>query len=713
MSTDAPGTATIASSVALPSIRADGPCLTGTLRGLSMPLVAIEKIKSDALDLLARIVSVYSSEIASGEVGADGAAKAGPAIPVKPCTGLLYGRIQSGKTVAMIGLVAAAIDNGFRVIVVLTSDNLALVSQTTGRFEALVGPIAIDALNRDSWSTDNKHIAKHLANSGVVFVCSKNTKRLDDLIDFLGKIEAPNYPALILDDEADQATLDTNLARRSRAEKKGLPSVDPTAINERVVQELSKSLRHHVFLQVTATPYALLLQSVGAKLRPSFVRLLEPGVGYTGGEHFFEAKHLEGPSPPLVYVPDDESSSIRDGAADAPDGLRQAIAFFLVAAAAQGLTEPGASNASQNFLCHTSQLRAQHQTLEALVRNYVDRVGDHIDARGGEGLDRLHRAYDELRRTVPDPPPLGAIIEQVGRRLVGRKVVVVNAEANATLGRGLNFIVGGNILGRGVTIENLLVTYYLREPKIGQMDTMLQHARMYGYRASLMHLTRVFLPRQLAVRFHEIHRIEYRLRRQLAAADMGKQIVVEKATNLNPTRRTVLDPSYIDAFDAEDQIFPIYPDFATSPSEYKRIETIVKRLVGGALSTKPQLIAIDYAELLALVDEFPYGEKEASSSWIPGVLRRVLEKQRERCHETAFLYTRKMNRRTSVFATGALSGEELSHLRSQPGPVFCAFRDDGKGIPDLVPAASEFWYPTLVLDRNMPSLIVNTTPDGF
>ncbi len=673
-----------------------------------MPPGAVEKVRTDALDLLGRVVGVYAQEIAPGEVGADGSGKAGASTPKTP-TGLLYGRIQSGKTVAMIGLVAAAIDNGFRVIVVLTSDNLTLVSQTTERFTALDGPLAVDALKKD-WAEDHKHIAKHLAKSGVVFVCSKNSKRLDDLIALLNQVGAPNYPSLVLDDEADQATLDTNLAKNSRAAEKGDELADPTAIHERVVKQLSTSLRHHVFVQVTATPYALLLQSVGSKLRPRFTRLLEPGEGYTGGEYFFEAEHLEGPKPPLEYVADDESSVIEQGATDAPEGLRQAIAFFLVAAAAQAIDDPERAKSGQNFLCHTSQLRTQHATLEALVRDYIDRVGDHVDAGAGEGVDRLQRARADLLRTHPSAAPIEAIIAHIGRALVSRRIVVFNAGADAKLGKGLNLIIGGNILGRGVTIENLLVTYYLREPKLGQMDTMLQHARMYGYRSKLMHLTRVFLPRQLAVRFHEIHMIEKRLRRQLVGADMGKQIVIEKAANILPTRRAVLDPTYIDAFDAEEQVFPVYPDLQLSKGKHQAILSKVQELVGGQLRTEPQLAEIGFDDLYWLINEFPYGGKGASSSWIPSVLRQVLEKQQKRRGIKAFIYTRSMSRKTEIFTTGALSGVELKKLRSQEGPVFCAFRDNGAAMePGPVKA---FWYPSLVLDSNMPSLIINTTPHG-
>lgn len=707
------GSATV-TSAPMPSLRTDGPCLQGTLNNLGsgakpMSAPALVKIKVDALDMLGSVVSVYERQIATGEVGADGSGAASATIPTVPSTGLLYGRIQSGKTVAMIALVAAAMDNGFRVVVVLTSDNTKLVSQTTERFNALEGPIAVDALKPNEWETDHKHIGRHLARSGAVFVCSKNTTRLDALLAFLARIGAPDYPALILDDEADQATLDANLAKNSRAKSKNRELVDPTAIYRRVVESLRGTLRHQVFLQVTATPYALLLQTVGSELRPSFVRLLEPGDGYTGGEHFFEAHHIEGPNPPLAYVPDDEREEIINAPGHPPVGLQNAIAFFLVAAGAQGIVDPAAARAGQNFLCHTSQLRNQHRILEGMIREHLERLGDDLESSKPGALHALQQARLELEKTCADVPPLQAIIDHLNGRLGGRKIVVVNAEADAQPGKSLNFIVGGNILGRGVTIDNLLVTYYLREPKTGQMDTMLQHARMYGYRAKIMPWTRVFLPELLAYRFHEIHDIERRLRRQLSNADMGRPIAVEKAPNLNPTRRAVLDPNYIDSFDAEDQIYPLYPDFTLTPTAYERIGQTIKRLLDGDLGTVgPHPIPFD--ALLALVDDFPFDSSKGSSKWIPGVIRRVLEKQRERCDGRAYLYSRSMSRRKPFLATGALEGKVLKELRDLDGPTFCAFRDDGTAMREH--KIMKYWYPTVVLDKNTPSLIINTTPHG-
>src|SRR5262249_21244073 len=127
----------------------DGACLTGTLENLReggrgakpMSDAALVKVRADALAFLDEALRAYAANVAVGEVGANGSARATDAHPRggRCPTGLLYGRIQSGKTVAMISFAAAALDNGFRVVVVLTSDFLKLIEQTADRFGALAG----------------------------------------------------------------------------------------------------------------------------------------------------------------------------------------------------------------------------------------------------------------------------------------------------------------------------------------------------------------------------------------------------------------------------------------------------------------------------------------------------------------------------------------------------------------------------------------------
>jgi hypothetical protein len=704
---------------------ADGPCLTGTLASLleghgarPMPEASLGKIRADALGLLEDVLRAYERDVAHGEIGANGSARASTAAPLaQSCpTGLLYGRIQSGKTVAMITFAAAALDNGFRVIVVLTSDFVKLVEQTADRFRALSGALVRDSLHSDEWARDAPHVSKYIAEHGIVFICAKNNQHLGKLVEFLDEIGAQNYPALVLDDEADQATLDTTTSTRAQG-KPNAPKKS-SAIHRRTVQNddpteegqsVRQRLRHHVFVQVTATPYALLLQNVANPLRPSFARLLQPGDGYTGGEAFFDVQHVENPEgePPLYFVEPHESDEIEQGST--PDGLRKAIAFFLVAAGAQNVVAPSTRTAGQNFLCHTSHKTMEHDRLADLIREYVGKIGDDLrkpDLPGETGM-RLQWAYDELRRTMSNRPPLPEILAQIRRRIPRRNVPVVNsANSPVDFGRELNFIVGGNILGRGLTIENLLVTYYLRRAKISQMDTVLQHARMYGYRQSIMQFTRVFLAEDLAAKFHHIHTAEQSLRRQLERVEARSPVAVATLSRLRATRLNVLDTGSLYAYEPEQQVYPGLPAFGERANSQVREK--VAAAFGGAL-VAGKFVQVPVETVVGLVEAMPYDVTEPNA-WRPELLVRVLRAIAPEGNDEGFVYYRPMSRKSKtghVISIGnAPWGEEVTRARGLGRPVLFAFYDDGKGMPS-VSKGTGFWYPTLVLPPNMANHVFN------
>src|SRR6185295_16951356 len=111
-----------------------------------------------------------------------------------------------------------------------------------------------------------------------------------------------------------------------------------------------------------------------------------------------------------------------------------------------------------------------------------------------------------------------------------------------------NLFVGGNKLGRGVTIKNLLVSYYGRHPKKPQADTVLQHARMYGYRRKDIGLLRLFLPPPLHVVFKAINKMEKGLR-DLIARQPGEEFRgIYLEGGLNPTRKNILAPGAIGVY---------------------------------------------------------------------------------------------------------------------------------------------------------------------
>ena len=259
-----------------PVVVVDGPCLRKTMARISdMPEEALAKVCRQSERLVARVLGTYAAEFGPGEVGLDGSARAGTnrAEDLGP-TGLLYGRIQSGKTLAMISFTAMAVDNGFRVIVVLTTNFLELVQQTKDRFNDLGRVLVRASTDPDEWTKDAEieHLKNTVPKRGLVMICAKHAGHLEKVNGLLAKIGGADLPALILDDEADQASLDNNERKRSRS--KSPVDVKATAVHAAIF-EIRKDLRHHVFLQVTATPYALLLQRVSSPLRPKFTFLLK------------------------------------------------------------------------------------------------------------------------------------------------------------------------------------------------------------------------------------------------------------------------------------------------------------------------------------------------------------------------------------------------------------------------------------------------------
>ena len=321
---------------------------------------------------------------------------------------------------------------------------------------------------------------------------------------------------------------------------------------------------------------------------------------------------------------------------------------------------------------------------------------------------RLHWGYAELKRTIEDLPDFDQILERISKRLPRREVPVVNsANSPVDFTRELNFIVGGNILGRGLTIDNLLVTYYLRRAKTSQMDTVLQHARMFGYRRSIMPYTRVFLPNSLGGRFHFIHVAEQRLRKQLAASGGAGRVVVETMNALRATRLSVLDTGNLAAYEAGEHVYPGAASFASKDvRRVSEVEEALKEAVGGSLQEN-KYVPVKIDVLIDLLPRLPFDAGEPNM-WDPSMLTRLLKRLLQKPNAQGFIYFRPIKRKTRYLSTGVLSGDELREARGKGGPVLCAFRDEGRLIPKEV-NGKRYWYPTLVLPEDMPTQLFNVT----
>lgn len=715
------GEARIGASASSVQIVTNGVCLTETLaalergeRGSPLSAKALAAITTQAAEVLESIVAAYAQDVASGEVGADGEGRAGPAAPIvgKAPTGLLYGRVQSGKTAAMIISTAMAIDNNFKIIVVLTSNNIRLVKQTAERFQALDGALVYSSVEAEAgeyrWQADKDNIRRYCSDRGVVFVCAKEDNHLKSLIRFLQEISASDYPAIILDDEADHATPDTQTAARAR----GRPVRQSSTTFRLVVENdnpsepglsLREALPHNVFLQVTATPIGLLLQHLDNPLRPAFTRLLQPGEGYTGGEAFF-AQAAESAEPPLVYVDENESAALLDREQNTPEGLARALTFFVVSSTAHRLSYGSFPRSGYKFLCHTSALNAVHQVLADRIRDHVDGLSESFVANPEGALQRpdVIWALTELSRKLGAQIDTARLAFEIARYLPKRKIIVVNSEQSSDMDfdNRYNFIVGGNILGRGLTIEDLLVTYYMRQPRVTQMDTMHQHARMYGYRLKLMPFTRVFLTQSLASRFKGIHESEKALRDLLTGEKSGRSIPVQVAGNLRPTRSNIIDVGSLGAYRPGQQVYPFEPVHAATQvaTSYKAIAAILRDIFGGEIRPNT-FVPVSLATIQDLLRKIP--TQPDDGDWNTDALLHVLDSNKARYSE-GYVYVRDFRPTRKILPSGALSGDEYQAARNQNAPVLCLFRGQA-GLP----WDSDIWYPSVVFPTNMPAVVFN------
>ena len=463
-----------------------------------------------------------------------------PADNDRRVTGLALGKVQSGKTLSYTSLIALAIDNGYRITVVLAGTKKPLLEQNYTR---LYNDLEARRPNltpfRNPIPQDAEVIRSVLHGGGhALIVVLKNRKRLEDARRVLATSELSGFPTLIIDDEGDEASLNTQFRRGRRS-----------AIYESILR-LRAAHRVQAYVAYTATPQANLLISGIDGLSPDFGVLVEPGHGYCGGATFFGSDRDRYVRPvPLAEAEDEHVWGI-------PDGLRQAIATFLVGGAIRHLRE---SNAWHSMLIHNSNLRADHERLQTAVRNLIGLWRESLslpddDPARHELISLIRAAYDDLCSTVQDPPAWEEVLEQLRDEVWLVEVWMVNS---LPLGRDPigtpfrlknNILVGGNMLGRGVTIEGLAVTYITRRAKNEtNADTMEQRARWFGYKNDYLDVCRIFVTSQLRDDYTELLRHEddfwealrRNQRQRLSIREWPRMLSLDMKMGLKPTRSNV------------------------------------------------------------------------------------------------------------------------------------------------------------------------------
>lgn len=436
--------------------------------------------------------------------------------------GLLFGNVQSGKTGQMFGVIGAATDLGFPLFIILTTDNIVLHKQTIDRVREDLDGYCVCGEN------DSEIFAENQLMTPTIVVLKKNYRTLRQWSNILASTGfVMGNPLFIIDDEADAASLNT-LVNRDRQ----------SSIN-RYLDEIKGRSASSIYLQVTGTPQALLLQTMQSGWHPYFTYYFRPGKEYLGGDFFFPKE-----KPGCIALIDEMEEPLHD-----------ALAHHLTASA-QILLSGGKVC---NFLIHPSVRKAVHSHFEQNVSRALERFTAEI--ADGTLRGRIQQAYDSLTPEKSAKLPFDAIYDCVCGLLTEGKITILLMNTDASVSSeeyttGSNIVIGGNTLGRGVTFAGLQTIYYTRTAKKPQADTMWQHSRMFGYDrdAGMM---KVFIDDHLYKLFADINATNNSI---IAQVEKGvESIKIYYPEGLNPTRKNVLDEGKVFALSGGTNYFPQSP----------------------------------------------------------------------------------------------------------------------------------------------------------
>lgn len=450
---------------------------------------------------------------------------------------LLVGDVQSGKTSHMFGLMCAAADESFMNFVLLTTDNVLLQQQTFQRAERDLCDFCICDEN------DYLKFVENNLRKPAVIVLKKNSSVLRR---WKNNFASTNFcagnPLFIVDDEADAASLNTQVNKNKQS-----------TINKNL-DEIKKTTSSSIYMEVTGTPQSILLQTAKSGWKPYFIYYFKPGKGYMGGNFFFPPEQPK----QIILTDNDEATDLLNDDEFPENGLKTALVTHLISAAHIMLSGGHVCN----FLIHPSVKTNQHACFASKIGNYLNEISHSHDEP--ETTEAFHKIYESLKETKTDILPFDQIYEYIAEQLHNDQIGIlilnsmVSYDENTQYETGINILVGGNSLGRGVTFPQLQTIYYCRVAKSPQADTMWQHARMFGYDRD-PDLMRVFMPPKLFKLFSDINKTNNSIINQIEQANNGYNIKIFYPTGLKPTRKNVLDKKAVGIYSGGVNYFPFYP----------------------------------------------------------------------------------------------------------------------------------------------------------
>ena len=524
---------------------------------------------------------------------------------------LVLGKIQSGKTAHLVASTAWAADSKVAFTSIFTGTNNPLNRQTVKRLERDLSNLnqntkvrIFEVPTKDKgksfegfYSQIEQIVEKRLDSSNQislkvmpVFVTMKNRARINALIEITKRL-IDRFPGLItsllIDDEADQASQNTKVL------------TDDVSATYEAIGKLRNTVgengipHRNILLSYTATPQAVLLAEADNLIRPNYCVIIEPRQGYFGLDQIMSESFLN------HIKPADDWEDITSTEALPPNSLRVAIHTFLITSWIRNFS-PGVFysdtindqslfnnlNSSVQMLIHESHEKTKHEIVYAMVTGIQKElleilqgacassdVKNHETVNSGYKifLDNYHEVLRNLEpnysQMLPESPNKQMLIEFYQLLEDSQNLVINSSEdkpgysgdvpvEDRDWGNNMWFVIGGNILGRGLTLPQLSTTYFVRHAKSPNYDTISQHMRFCGYRQNYAHLIYLFAQEKTYKTFkvmQEIENVVWNMaskwsREKINIYDQIPNVlyVSSLSANLNPTRKSIFDPQLED-----------------------------------------------------------------------------------------------------------------------------------------------------------------------
>ncbi|MEK5468001.1 Z1 domain-containing protein [Paenibacillus sp. FSL R7-0210] len=414
-------------------------------------------------------------------------------------SGIVIGKVQSGKTSNFISLMALALDNDYDIMIVLGGNKNNLLAQNTARVEQSFGEsdrlVVLDT-NRNKTLFNPSTIKRFLdRGSKVIIMGLKHQKHINFIADLFNDEFLKQVPTLIIDDEGDQASLNTQVSKNKISAVYGS------------IIKLKEKISLHCFISVTATPQANILIDITDLLSPSFGVLVYPGDKYCGLSTF----HGEDQDKYIKVIPEEEPSLLDEGF---PSTFFEALAVYFIGGS---LRQFRGDLAAHSMLIHPSQKKYDHKIVIEKVTNVLDdwrtissTKSDGIEDINYQVLKRhLTNAYSLLKSEGVNLPRFVDIEMLIIKNILECSPVhLYNSDEPANDNDKyykFNIYVGGNMVERGITIKGLAVTYITRRAKgISNVDNTEQRARWFGYKEDYLDVCRVYTTKGIKKDFDSI-----------------------------------------------------------------------------------------------------------------------------------------------------------------------------------------------------------------